>query len=215
MNDLIRTLLQKYQVKHITTTAYHPEGNGLTERMNQTLKNTISKLMQTQGGEWDLYVDSALFAIRTMKQDSTRFTPFELTYARKARQLESIPQTSMTHQELLDYRVNNEIKSIKDVRNQAAEFISLAQERQKRNYDKEYKTPEKLKIGDHVLLFRSVTESSWSAKLEPKWEGPFLIRTINGTTYELMRPTGTILPYKVHRNRLKKYHPRPPDIIDC
>jgi len=31
INELIRTLCQQYKIRHITTTAYHPQGNGLTE----------------------------------------------------------------------------------------------------------------------------------------------------------------------------------------
>ena len=44
-NDLITELNRTYQIQHIRTTAYHPQGNGLTERMNQTVKNTLSKLI--------------------------------------------------------------------------------------------------------------------------------------------------------------------------
>ena len=37
---------------------------------------------------------------------------------------------------------------------------------------------EPLKIGDPVLVYRNIVESSWSAKLEPKWEGPYFIQNI-------------------------------------
>ena len=86
MNELMATLYQEFRIRHITTTAYHPQANGLVERANQTLKNTISKAVSQYGGDWDLYLPSALFAIRTMRQDSTRFTPFELLYGCDARQ---------------------------------------------------------------------------------------------------------------------------------
>jgi hypothetical protein len=45
VNDLTETLWRKYQVKHITTTAYHLQGNGLEERMNQTIKNILAKMI--------------------------------------------------------------------------------------------------------------------------------------------------------------------------
>ena len=86
VNELMATLYQQFNIRHITTTAYHPQANGLVERANQTLKNTISKAVSQHGGDWDLYLPSALFATRTMRQDSTRFTPFELVYGREARQ---------------------------------------------------------------------------------------------------------------------------------
>ena len=80
-NDLITELSQTYRIHHIRTTAYHPQGNGLTERMNQTIKNTLSKMCDTYDN-WDHWLPSALFAIRCAPQKTTRFSPFELVYGR-------------------------------------------------------------------------------------------------------------------------------------
>ena len=34
LNELIRELERTYHIKHISTTAYHPQGNGQTKRTN-------------------------------------------------------------------------------------------------------------------------------------------------------------------------------------
>ena len=213
VNELMVILYQEFRIRHITTTAYHPQANGLVERANQTLKNTVSKAVSQYGGDWDLYLPSALFAIRTMRQDSTRFTPFELLYGRDARQpidqvLDDKTVLPAVTEEQVTRRVTQEISRLEHIRTQAHDFIEKAQERQKANYDKANKEITKLCIGDKVLLYRNITEASWSAKLEPKWEGPYQVASIKGTTYQLSRPTGTILPFRVHRNRLKKYADR-------
>ena len=113
--------------------AYHPQGNGLTERTNQTVKNTIAKAVQSQGGDWDLYLPAALFAIRTMKQETTRFTPFELTYGRKARQVADQimgdAQMEGTKEQQMTNRITQEIQELHEIRNKATEFIALAQDR--------------------------------------------------------------------------------------
>ena len=79
LNELVEQMERTYHIKHIKTTAYHPQGNGLVERNNQTVKNILSKLSKKYD-TWDHYLDSALFAIRTIRQESTKFSPFELVY---------------------------------------------------------------------------------------------------------------------------------------
>ena len=69
--------------QHKVTSAYHPQTNGLDERLNQTLQRTLSKLVDEQH-EWDCYLPSVVFAYNTSRQSSTGYTPFELMYGRKA-----------------------------------------------------------------------------------------------------------------------------------
>lgn len=57
-----------------------------------------------------------------------------------------------------------------------------------------------------MLLRRDFLEKNWSAKLEPKWEGPYIVHDQKGLTYALKTLTGEILSHRQHRNRLKKYH---------
>src|SRR6201985_1088940 len=66
LNELIRELDRTYHIKHIRTTSYHPQGNGQTERTNQTVKNVLSKIIDKET-TWDHYLDSALFAVRTIR----------------------------------------------------------------------------------------------------------------------------------------------------
>ena len=67
---------------------------------------------------------------------------------------------------------------------------------------------EPLKIGDPVLLYRTAIAESWSQKLEKKWDGPYYVQDIKGTTYFLRTKKGSILPKTYHRNLLKIYHGR-------
>lgn len=67
---------------HRITSAYHPQSNGLIERMNQTLQNTLLKIVRDNQSNWDDLLDPALFAIRTSRQKSTKFTPFQMMFGR-------------------------------------------------------------------------------------------------------------------------------------
>ena len=70
--------------KHLVTSAYHQQSNGLDERLNQTLKAALQKLVNESQDDWDQLIDYVLFAYRTSKQDSSKFTPFFLMYGREA-----------------------------------------------------------------------------------------------------------------------------------
>lgn len=72
-------------VKHIISLAYHPQTNGLIERFNQTLQRSLLKMVKEKENEWENYLDSVLFAYRTSKQASTKFSPFFLLYGREPR----------------------------------------------------------------------------------------------------------------------------------
>ena len=46
VNELLKELVEKFQMKHHRVTAYHPQANGLVERFNGTLKKTLSKICE-------------------------------------------------------------------------------------------------------------------------------------------------------------------------
>src|SRR3954469_5182167 len=206
LNKLVEEMTRTYRVKHIKTTAYHPQGNSLTERMNQTVKNTLAKLTQKEAA-WDHYLPSALFAVRTIRQETTRFSPFELVYGRHPRrEIGVTTKDTGSHDDRIWSYLCRDLERLQRIRKKAKEFIDKVQERRRlKNNDENI--AQKLGIGDAVLAYRNIVESSWSAKLDPKWDGPYLIQDIKGTSVWLRDPTkNTILSSPVHRTKVKKYY---------
>ena len=80
-NQLIKGLMERFNIKHLLSSPYHPQTNGLVERFNRTLCESLAKLV-TQSIEWDNLVPPVLFAYRTSKQSTTKVPPFYLTYGR-------------------------------------------------------------------------------------------------------------------------------------
>ena len=73
-------------MEHRISSPYHPQTNGLDERINQTLVRMLKKLVTTEE-DWDQYIDTALYAYRISIQDSSRFSPFFLIYNRHPRKI--------------------------------------------------------------------------------------------------------------------------------
>src|SRR6202034_1271407 len=83
-NQLVEKLMDRFRIKHLFSTPYHPQTNGLVERFNRTLCESLAKLVE-QTNEWDLYIAPALFAYRTSKHSITKIEPFFLVYGRNAK----------------------------------------------------------------------------------------------------------------------------------
>lgn len=59
--------------------------NGLTERFNQTLSRSLSKLVNEEQNDWDVHLETILFAYRVSTQKSTGYSPFYMMFHRHPR----------------------------------------------------------------------------------------------------------------------------------
>ena len=62
------------------SSAYHPQTDGQTERMNKTLEQIIRAYCYERHDLWAEYLDAAEFAMNLHKSASTQFSPFEVVY---------------------------------------------------------------------------------------------------------------------------------------
>jgi hypothetical protein len=77
-------MTQLFQINHRKTTPYHPQTNGQTERVNQTLIRILRKIVTESKRNWDIKLTAALWAYRTTYKVTTRATPFSLMYGMEA-----------------------------------------------------------------------------------------------------------------------------------
>jgi hypothetical protein len=67
---------------HRTTTAYHPQCNGLTERFNHTLTDMLAMYVNGSHTNWDSILPFVTFAYNTSRQATSGYPPFQLVYGR-------------------------------------------------------------------------------------------------------------------------------------
>ena len=70
-NNVNREFEKQMRIEHRLTTAYHPQANGLGERFNQTMKDSITKFSKAS---WDINISEIVYVYNTSIQDSTKYT---------------------------------------------------------------------------------------------------------------------------------------------
>ena len=73
-NEINRVLMDAFGIEHRLTTAYHPQANGLDERFNQTLVNTIVKFTGEKRDTWDEMLPEVVYGYNTSVQVCTYVT---------------------------------------------------------------------------------------------------------------------------------------------
>jgi hypothetical protein len=75
--------LVKLGVKHFTSYAYYPQGNGKAKSTNKNLVRIIKRIIEDKPRQWHTLLTYALWADHTTTKASTGFTPFQLVYGQE------------------------------------------------------------------------------------------------------------------------------------
>lgn len=156
-SDIMQQVNRLLSIRHLCTTPYHAQTNGLVERYNGTLKASLRKLCQEQPRVWDRYIPALLFAYREAPQESTGFSPFELLYGRRVRGPMAILRQAWTDEQAPE-EVQTTATYIVELRNRIQETCQLAQDSLKKaakRYAQHFNKKAVQRIfhpGDKVLL---------------------------------------------------------------
>jgi transposase InsO family protein len=82
VNKIMSELCNRLNINHQTTSAHHPQANGLVERTNRTILNYLRKYLEGNN-DWVELLQGLSFAINTSVHTSTGYTPFQAVYGRR------------------------------------------------------------------------------------------------------------------------------------
>ena len=211
-SDMIKALCENFLIRHKFSSPYHPQTNGMVERLNRTLCESLAKVETSE--DWDINLPAVLLAYRTKKHATTGYTPFQLTYRRQAvLPIELILPIDEIHAEInledsILSRAFDLIDKLPEVQEKAKQNTETSQEKQKERHDRKLK-PEEFEIGDKVLVQRKNIEASRSVKFEDKRTGPFTIYAKLGNgAYQLCNTKGQILQKYYNSDHLERYYER-------
>lgn len=175
----LAAFLRRRGIRHEPTVAFHPQSNGLTERLNGTLQRALMKLNGIDRTAWSENLQDVVLAYNHSVHSSTGDSPHNLVFGP--------PHRPGDNTNLMERR---------------AEALSRSQEasrKSKANHDSKT-IAQPLAVGD--MVFQRRTNPS---KLVPPWDGPFTITAAGPfDTYTIRSPSDTSARVIVrHRDHLK------------
>ena len=173
-----RRLLELLDIQGNWSTAYHPESNGQTEQVNQTLEQYLRIYCDFHQDDWSQLLPLAEFTYNNAKNSSTQMSPFYVNYGYH-------PRTSLrVRTEPSAYEnpaVESLVEQLETVHNELRAGLKHAQEIYKRKFDRKANPAPSFKVGNLVWLNRrNIAMTRPSRKLDFKRFGPFKILKIIG-----------------------------------
>ena len=212
-NKLMQELNKLAGIVKSRTTPYHPQTNGMCERMNQTLLGMLRTLPESNKKRWPEMVNKMIHAYNSTKHSVTGYSPFFLLFGRNPRlpidtMLGIAPEISR----------KSHGKFLVEWKRQMSEAYRIASERtaarkmadQKRWNERPLLS--KLIVGDRVLVLNKTkdvdrVDTGVRRKLKSFWEQKIYVVTSlvgdQGVVYEVRDEScKTAKPRILHRNML-------------
>lgn len=209
MSKLVNALCEIFDITQHHTSAYHPKTNGLVERQNSTLAQSLRAHCGNAQEKWPDLISSILMAYRkSPSMHSTEFSPFLLLFGEEMNlpydvaldPLESMAKDAKAYirEFLANMRVFDKI---------AKENIEWHQTQNKIRHDKNSNIPN-FQQGDQVLIKVNKVPKGLSSKLYDKADGPYRIVDVGPNfTYKLRRCSDNKLHGSMmNASNLKLYH---------
>nr|VZI49393.1 unnamed protein product [Spirometra erinaceieuropaei] len=210
---LVHELCSRLGIQKTRTTAYHPQGNGQTERTNKFILSLLRAFIDSANNDiWDTLIPHCLLSYRSTIHKSAGFTPAMLTYGRELQlPLDSYLPTPRPEFPTPPSYITRLIEIHRECQRLARTHLQEAQLSQARFYDRQrHGSP--FQPGDAVWLHRDNPPPGQPSKFHNPWSGPFsVVQCLPNNVYRIREVdnTNTLI---VHFNRLKAGHPlEPPD----
>nr|XP_016435250.1 PREDICTED: uncharacterized protein LOC107761537 [Nicotiana tabacum] len=165
----VADFFEKWHIKRILSTPYHPAGNGQAESSNKSILKIVKKKLEDAKGLWPKILPEVLWAYQTTPKTSTAETPQSLVYGTNAVIPVEVREPSLRYSyesepQNDDSRIQ-ELGEAEERRDMAYVRIIAQKQQAERYYNKKAKIGP-LKVGDYVLKVKTqASKDSQEGKL--------------------------------------------------
>ncbi|GJP81094.1 hypothetical protein CLOP_g11277 [Closterium sp. NIES-67] len=195
-----KELMSLLGTKLAMSSAYHPQTDEQTERLNQIVEQLLRAACKDKISKWDLHMPVLEFAYNNATHAATGQTPFFLCYGRHPLTPRK-PTPSATVQPAHDF-----ITTMHQLWDRTHKRLLNIQQQQKRQADR-HRNDHTVTVGDQVLLdTRNLDISHLPSKLRPCFCGPFLVEAqVTPVSFRLRLPATWKIHNTFHVQLLKPY----------
>ena len=205
-SNLFKDTMAEWGVKHLLSSAYHPQSQGALERHHQTLKNMLRTFCMDHTPDWDEAVPYVLFAVREAPTESLGFSPNQLVFGHRVRGPLDVVRDAWSRgsvgeaPSLLKY-----VQTTRERLHKALEVAGLNLEKAQKNmkgyYDRkaQYRS---FQPGEEVLVLLPMQGQPLAAR----YSGPYVVeRRVGELDYIVATPDRRKKAQLCHVNMLKPY----------
>lgn len=181
---VFRGALQKLRIDSALSTAYHPQSDGETERVNQEILQYLHAFVDLHQDDWVDWLPLACFTHNNRVHASTGYSPFQMLHGTNLRGFPTaLPSVAIQS-------IEDRLAYQKHILEEAEACMELAAQRMQdaagnwRSNNPEYQEGQKMWLDGKNLRLQVP-----SVKLAPRRHGPFEIAEVMGpVTYRLNIP---------------------------
>jgi hypothetical protein len=206
-----KAFVAQMRVQHGMSTAFHPQSDGNTERVNRVLEDMLRHYIDPTQTNWDSLLPMVQFSINNSYQGSISSVPFELVYGKRpCLPLDLVVprgEEGAAHANATCDSATSLAERIQTSVARAKLCLQAAQQRQKAYADM-HRRELQFAVGDEVLLSTKniKVKTAGTHKLLPKWIGPFkVLQCVNEVAYKLTLPANLKIHPVFHVSLLKAY----------
>ena len=162
------------------STAYHPQTDGQTERMNRTMQ-TLLRAYAEKRADWEEWLPFVAAAYNSSQQESTKRTPFELNFA-DARSIDPLQwalRESGKDERGVSVEAERTLGEMKAIWDEVRARLLREQAKQKQQADSRRRDV-RYAVGDSVYL-STRNLPTHRGKLQDKWVGPYVVTEVKSS----------------------------------
>jgi len=198
---LMQELNEMLGIKSKLSTAFHPQTNGQTERINQELEQYLRMFIDHRQEQWPEWLGTAEFAYNNKAHSSTRTSPFKANY-------EQDPRMGFEEKKKGKYvGVEKFMEKMKEIQEEAKVVLRKVQEDMRKYADRKRSDAEEYKVGDLVMLSTKDLKYQMvrrrTKKLTERFVGPYRVKEIvSSNTVKLELPSTVKIQLVVNISRV-------------